>query len=206
MTVVRGEVESLLAQHASSDELLNGNVLAHVSGAGDAGPSLIGQRIGHYEIAELIDEGGMGQVYRARDLTLPRDVAVKVIPPALSHDAARRARFRQEAELLASLSHPHIAHVYSFVEEGDRALLVMELVPGQTLAERIARGALPGGGGAADRATDRRRARRRPRAGRGASRPQASQREDHAGRRRQSTRLRPGHARQARHLGWRRRA
>ena len=65
---------------------------------------------------------------------------MKVIPPALAHDPARRARFRQEAELLASLSHPHIAHVYAFVEDGATALLVMELVPGRTLAERIARG------------------------------------------------------------------
>ncbi|HET9267627.1 MAG TPA: protein kinase, partial [Vicinamibacterales bacterium] len=141
--VVRREVESLLAQHASSNDLLESSALTHLSGAGEAGESLIGQRVGSFEIVALIDEGGMGQVYRARDLTLPRDVAAKVIPPALAHDPARRARFRQEAELLASLSHPHIAHVYAFVEDGGRTLLVMELVGGRTLAERISRGPIP---------------------------------------------------------------
>jgi eukaryotic-like serine/threonine-protein kinase len=141
--LVRREVESLLAQNASSDDLFVGSALSQISGSGNGDATLIGQRIGSYEIAALVDEGGMGQVYRARDLTLPRDVAVKVIPPALAHDPARRARFRQEAELLASLSHPHIAHVYAFVEDGERTLLVMELVGGRTLAERIALGPMP---------------------------------------------------------------
>jgi len=104
--VVRREVESLLAQHASSDDLLESSALSHLSAAVDAGESLIGQRVGGFEIVALLDEGGMGQVYRARDLTLPRDVAAKVIPPALAHDPARRSRFRQEAELLASLFAP----------------------------------------------------------------------------------------------------
>jgi eukaryotic-like serine/threonine-protein kinase len=140
--LVRLEVESLLAQHASSNDLLEDSALSHIGGTG-GGDNLIGQRIGNFEILELVDEGGMGQVYRARDLTLPRDVAVKVIPPAVAHDPARRARFRQEAELLASLSHPHIAHVYAFVEDGGHTLLVMELVPGRTLAEHIARGRIP---------------------------------------------------------------
>src|SRR3954470_24658039 len=85
----------------------------------------------------------MGQGYRARDLTLPRDVAIKVVSPEFTHDAARRARFRQEVEILAGFAHPHIAHIYTFVEADHRCLLAMELVPGETLAERIARGPLP---------------------------------------------------------------
>lgn len=90
----------------------------------------------------LIDEGGMGQVYRARDLALPRDVAIKVVSPEFTDDAARRQRFRKEAEILAGFAHPHIAHVYAFVEAEGRFLLAMEIVPGETLAERIARGRL----------------------------------------------------------------
>ena len=104
--------------------------------------SLVGRRLGGYEFLSLIDTGGMGQVYRARDLTLPRDVAVKVVSPEFTHDPVRRARFRKEADVLAAFAHPHIAHIYAFVEAEGRSLLAMELVPGQSLAERIMRGPL----------------------------------------------------------------
>ena len=98
-----------------------------------------GTRIGPYEILAPLGAGGMGEVYRARDLKLGRDVAVKVLPAILSGDAQYMARFEREAQVLASLNHPNIAAVYG-VEQG---ALVMELVPGQTLADRIAAGALP---------------------------------------------------------------
>src|SRR6476469_6544461 len=106
---VRREIESLLAQEASRTGLLDGHALDELTRAVDTA-SLVGQHLGGYEFLSLIDEGGMGQVYRARDLTLPRDVAVKVVSPAFAHDPVRRARFRREAELLSAFAHPHIAH------------------------------------------------------------------------------------------------
>ena len=100
-------------------------------------------RLGQYEIQALIGVGGMGEVYRARDTSLKRDVALKVLPPELSKDSDRLARFQREAEVLASLNHPNIAHIYG-VERGDgTTALAMELVEGPTLAERIAQGRIP---------------------------------------------------------------
>ena len=139
--VVRQEVESLLAQDASLTGLLDGHALDQITPEAER-ESLVGRQLGGYEFLSLIDEGGMGQVYRARDLTLPRDVAVKVISPEFTHDAVRRVRFRKEADVLAGFAHPHIAHIYAFVEAEGRFLLAMELVRGESLAERIARGPL----------------------------------------------------------------
>src|SRR5688572_24949339 len=98
-----------------------------------------GTRLGAYEIVALIGAGGMGEVYRARDSRLGRDVAIKVLPDAFASDADRVTRFAREAQVLASLNHPHIGAIYGLE---DRAL-VLELVEGPTLADRIARGALP---------------------------------------------------------------
>src|SRR5215207_10065655 len=102
-----------------------------------------GSRVGQYEIADLIGEGGMGAVYRARDTRLDRDVAVKVVHPSLGGDAERIVRFEREARLLASLSHPHIATIHGLEQEQGIRFLVMELVPGVTLAERLKRGPIP---------------------------------------------------------------
>jgi len=102
-----------------------------------------GTRIGPYEILALIGAGGMGEVYRARDTKLNRDVALKVIAPAFALDAERLARFRREAQLLASLNHPHVGAIYGFEDSGETHALVLELVEGETLAARIARGPLP---------------------------------------------------------------
>jgi len=102
-----------------------------------------GSRIGPYEITALLGEGGMGTVWRARHLALKRDDALKVLPDAWAADPARLARFRQEAELLASLNHPHIAQVYGFEQAAGSGALVMELVDGPTLADRLVRGPLP---------------------------------------------------------------
>ena len=102
-----------------------------------------GTRLGPYEITAQIGVGGMGEVYRATDTKLKRDVAVKVLPSALAADPERLARFQREAEVLASLNHPNIAAIYG-LEEADRTkALVMELVEGPTLANRIAQGAIP---------------------------------------------------------------
>src|SRR5258708_31711795 len=85
----------------------------------------------------------MGQVYRARDTKLDRDVAIKILPEAFAHDADRLARFQREAKTLASLNHPHIAAIYGLEESGGVTALVMELVEGDDLSQRIARGAIP---------------------------------------------------------------
>jgi len=103
----------------------------------------LGTRVGVYEITAAIGEGGMGQVYRATDARLKRQVAIKVLPPPLATDADRLARFQREAEVLASLNHPNIAAIYGLEESGGITALVMELVEGDDLSQRIARGALP---------------------------------------------------------------
>ena len=105
--------------------------------------SLEGRRIGPYQLGPRIGAGGMGEVYEARDTTLNRLVAIKVLLPAIADDPDRLARFRREAHLLASLNHPHIAQIHGFEDTGGVRALVMELVEGATLADRIVRGAIP---------------------------------------------------------------
>jgi eukaryotic-like serine/threonine-protein kinase len=100
-------------------------------------------KLGPYEILSPLGAGGMGEVYRARDSKLGRDVALKVLPEAFASDAEHMARFEREAQLLASLNHPNIASVYGLEESGGEHALVMELVEGPTLAERIAAGPIP---------------------------------------------------------------
>jgi serine/threonine protein kinase len=102
-----------------------------------------GSQLGPYQITAQIGAGGMGEVYRARDAKLDRDVALKILPDAFAQDAERLARFLREARLLASLNHPNIAQVHGLEDSGDRHALVMELVEGPTLADRIALGPIP---------------------------------------------------------------
>ena len=104
---------------------------------------MIGTKLAHYEITSRLGSGGMGDVYQASDSKLGRSVAIKLLPEAFSHDKDWAARFEREARVLASLNHPHIAAIYGIEEANQRKFLVMELVPGQTLAERIKRGPLP---------------------------------------------------------------
>src|SRR6476659_6545772 len=101
-----------------------------------------GTKLGPYEIVSLLGAGGMGEVYRARDSRLKREVAIKVLPDEFSRDAARVSRFQREAEVLASLNHPHIAAIHDLAHFGESRFLVLELVEGETLADRIARGPL----------------------------------------------------------------
>jgi len=101
-----------------------------------------GTRLASYEIATLIGAGGMGEVYRARDTRLGRDVAVKVLPEALASDAERLARFEREARTLAALNHPNIAQIYGLETSGSITALIMELVEGATLADRLSGGAI----------------------------------------------------------------
>ena len=103
----------------------------------------VGSRLGHYDVTALIGEGGMGQVYQATDTKLNRQVALKILPEAFATDPDRLARFQREAQVLASLNHPGIAAIYGLEESGNTRALVLELVEGPTLADRIAQGAIP---------------------------------------------------------------
>ncbi len=100
-------------------------------------------RLGSYEILEPIGAGGMGEVYRARDTKLEREVAVKVLPAIFAEAPERLARFERDAKLLASLNHPNIAAIYGIERSNSILFLVLELVPGETLAERLQRGPIP---------------------------------------------------------------
>jgi len=104
---------------------------------------MIGTSIAHYRITAKLGEGGMGEVYRATDTKLQREVAIKVLPAAFTEDKERLARFEREAQLLAQLHHPHIASIFGIEESGATRALVMELVEGPTLAERLEKGSLP---------------------------------------------------------------
>src|SRR6478609_440873 len=103
----------------------------------------VGTRLDSLEITARLGKGGMGEVYRARDTKLKRDVAIKILPDEFSRDADRIARFQREAEVLASLNHPNIAAIYHLEEANNATLLVLELVEGETLAERIQHGPMP---------------------------------------------------------------
>jgi serine/threonine protein kinase len=106
-------------------------------------PLTAGAHLGSYEILAAIGAGGMGEVYRARDTRLNRDVALKILPDAFTHDPERVARFRREAHVLAALNHPHIAAIYGLDEANGSQFLVLELVDGESLDKRTARGPIP---------------------------------------------------------------
>src|SRR5262245_38887911 len=105
-------------------------------------PLKTGTRIGPYEVIASLGAGGMGEVFRARDTKLNRDVALKVLPEVFTADPDRLARFKREAQLLASLNHPNIGAIYGFEDSDGVQALVLELVEGPTLADRIAEGRL----------------------------------------------------------------
>ena len=111
---------------------------------GDLGtPPLVGRRLGAYQVQARLGAGGMGEVYRARDTKLERDVAIKILPSAFTSDPERLARFEREARMLAALNHPNIGSIYGLEDADGIRALVLELVDGETLADRIARGPLP---------------------------------------------------------------
>jgi serine/threonine protein kinase len=102
-----------------------------------------GTRLGPFEITTLLGVGGMGEVYRATDTNLKRHVAIKVLPASVAADPERLARFQREAEILAALNHPNIAHIHGLEKADGTVALMMELVEGATLSDRIAEGAIP---------------------------------------------------------------
>ena len=146
---LRNEVEILLAQQRKADGFMKApamEVAAHVMAKDKGGAdieSLAGQIVAHYRIVEKIGEGGMGVVYRAQDTRLNRDVAIKSLPDIFAADPSRLARFEREAKILATLNHPNIASVYGLEESDGKRFLVMELVEGKTLAQRLLKGPLP---------------------------------------------------------------
>ena len=135
---LRREVESLL-EHDGGAAFLSTPAVAN----GIGGAIRSGQALGHYTISAQIGSGGMGEVYRARDNTLNRDVALKTLPKAFALDPDRLARLTREARVLASLNHPHIAAIYGFEELNGVPALVLELVDGPTLADRLAQAPIP---------------------------------------------------------------
>jgi eukaryotic-like serine/threonine-protein kinase len=140
---LRREVEALLAQQESGF-LEAPAVDAAAPTVSDAGGSILtGRRLGAYQVHERIGVGGMGEVYRARDTKLGRDVAIKILPRQFTTDPDRMARFEREARVLASLNHPHIGAIYGLEDADGGRALVLELVDGETLEERIAHGPIP---------------------------------------------------------------
>jgi Tol biopolymer transport system component len=140
---LRREVESLLTQEKREDAFLESPAVevAAKMMARDANRSFSVQQLGSYKIVSLLGAGGMGEVYQAHDTKLGREVAIKVLPAAFVHDAERLVRFQREARMLASLNHPNIATIYGLEQSAGVHYLVMELVLGQTLAERVSPGA-----------------------------------------------------------------
>jgi Protein kinase domain len=142
---LRQEVEALLAHARTAEGFLAApmgevaaNILVEAHGA-----SLVGRQIGSYKILSLLGAGGMGEVYRARDTNLGRDVAIKVVPDVFLSDPERLARFEREARVLATLNHPHIGAIFGLEEADGVRGLVLELVDGATLADRLVSGPLP---------------------------------------------------------------
>jgi len=136
------EIRQKVKEFHKVDSLFDSLVQADESDfeVAEAGQNLVGQKIGSFEIEEIIGRGGMGVVYLAHDTKLERSVAIKSIPPKLAGDSTTRTRFHREAKLLASLNHPNIAVIYEIIEQEEGAnYLILEYVPGQTLAQRIAR-------------------------------------------------------------------
>ena len=191
---LRRDVESLLTFENDAQAFMEGSAfeIAPALLQPETLTPLIGQRLGPYEVGALLGAGGMGDVYRARDTTLGRDVAIKILPDVFTTDADRRARFEREARLLAALNHPHIGAIYGFEQREGIQGLVLELVEGQTLAERLRAGPLPMREAIDDCAADCGGAGRGARERNCPPRSEAGQHQDHARWSREGPRLRAG--------------
>ena len=139
---LRREVEELLAHAEDAVHFIETPALDVAAAAFARPPAPVGRKVGPYAVLSLLGSGGMGEVYRARDSFLHRDVAIKILPTFVGSDADRRARFEREAHLLAALNHPNIAAIYALEHVDGMPALVLELVEGDTLADRVARGPL----------------------------------------------------------------
>ena len=139
---LRHEVETLLGREPAAERFLETGVGAAAAAVMPT-PPLHGRRVGPFQVGPLLGAGAMGEVYRARDVDLNREVALKILPEPFALDSDRLARFKREAQVLASLNHPNIAAIHGFEESNGVQALVLELVEGPTLADRIARGPVP---------------------------------------------------------------
>ena len=139
---LRREVETLLGREPAAERFLETGVGAAVATVMPT-PPLHGRRVGPFEVGPLLGAGAMGEVYRARDVDLNREVALKILPEPFALDPDRLARFKREAQVLASLNHPNVAAIHGFEEANGVQALVLELVEGVTLADRIAQGPVP---------------------------------------------------------------
>ena len=142
---LRSEVGSLLAEESREAGFMRNAAFNVPHVVSPEGGALAGQRLGHYAIGALLGVGGMGEVYRAHDDKLARDVAIKVLPSAFTANPDRRARLEREARTLAALNHPNIGAIYGIEDADSVPALVLELIEGETLAERLARAGGPGG-------------------------------------------------------------
>src|SRR5437867_2766943 len=142
---LRRELESLLAEDDRVRSFLETPALelAKKMSGEESGQSMIGRQFGPYSVVSLLAKGGMGEVYRARDTQLQRDVALKLLPEIFASDPERLARFQREAQVLAALNHPNIAQIYGLEGTGTSRCIVMELVEGDTLQDRLKRGPIP---------------------------------------------------------------
>ncbi|MGH9801223.1 MAG: protein kinase domain-containing protein, partial [Blastocatellia bacterium] len=136
---LRREVESLLASHDQAASFIEKPPEDIVAGMMAEKRSVIGRTLGHYRIISLLGAGGMGEVYRARDLRLERDVAVKILPETLADNSDALHRFEREAKAVAALSHPNILSIFDFGTEAGVSYAVTELLEGETLRERLKR-------------------------------------------------------------------
>ena len=134
---LKKEVEELIHAYERSGSFLDSPASASVSG------SLVGRTLGSFNVKALIGSGGMGEVYRAWDSKLKRDVAVKVLPGEFSRDPRRMSRFQREAEILASLNHPNIAAIHDLHESDGMRCLILEFINGESLRDRLKRGSIP---------------------------------------------------------------
>jgi serine/threonine protein kinase/Tol biopolymer transport system component len=138
---LRRDVESLLNEQISADGLLDApfRAAAHIESEVTPPAALSGHTLGAYHLRSLLGAGGMGEVYRARDTKLGRDVAIKILPRAVTSDPDRLARFEREARMLAALNHPNICAIYGLEEADDLHFLILELVDGETLSQKLAK-------------------------------------------------------------------
>ena len=147
------DVESLLNEPESADGFLDAPARVAAQIASEITPAAMsGHTLGVYHLQALLGAGGMGEVYRARDTKLGRDVAIKILPRAVTSDPDRLARFEREARMLAALNHPNICAIYGLEEADGLRFLILELVDGETLGQKLARApaSRPAGLGVAD--------------------------------------------------------
>src|SRR5215475_2987918 len=141
---LRRKIDALLTAHEQAESFIE--VPAYAAAAQalvDQSQSMVGRQLGHYQVLSLVGTGGMGAVWKAKDTRLDREVAIKTLPQRFDRHRDRLARFEREAKLLASLNHPNIAAIHGLEEDRGARFLVLELVEGETLADRLRRGAIP---------------------------------------------------------------